>query len=374
EHPLSSAASIDYPLIIPSNAKICRIFGTEAQVPILRQTGNVALSERICGNEAYINELLKSSDISIPQIYNAPIRQKNKETDTLKILCFGSSWFMDTWWYLNKIIADAGINAELHCYYMGHSKFSEWIQLYADDLTPFSGSESSRSASKNTSINGADWIITTYSSSGSYNAQAYRDDWYNDLVSGNWDIIAFQQGARQAPYWDLYWKNEWSDIVDIVKKHCNPNTHIAFNSTWTPAVQNTTDMAPYPATKAGQKEWQKANWENTKRFMALSGLYNVSPCGKAMRLLRDSDYNTQLDLADDGLHPNNGLPIYVLGGVFYETFIAPMFGISFKDINWIPTTATQKVSVSGQTWTPLPTDTTDLKNIVMNSMAKRFSE
>lgn len=108
--------------------------------------------------------------------------------------------------------------------------------------------------------------------------------------------------------------------------------------------------------------------------MALSGLYNVSPCGKAMRLLRDSDYNTQLDLADDGLHPNNGLPIYVLGGVFYETFIAPMFGISFKDINWIPTTATQKVSVSGQTWTPLPTDTTDLKNIVMNSMAKRFSE
>ena len=356
---------VDYTLTIPINATIVKIAGNP----------NYQSAELTVLVFDKVKDVIKDVDViqrdwDIPQIINNPIYRRTV-SESIKILCFGSSWFMDTWWYLNKIIQSAGINAELHCYYIGHSRFEEWIELYKNDLTPFSGSEASRSASKSISVNGANWTVTTKNEN--YTAQLFRNDWYNDLVSEDWDIIAFQQGARQAPYWDLYWKNSWSELVKIIKTHCNPNTVIAFNSTWTPAVQNSEDLAPWPATKAGQMEWQEANWKNTKKFMNLSGIYNVSPNGKTMYLLRDSELNTETDLADDGLHPNNGLPIYALGGTFFETYIAPMFGISFKTVEWLPTSSTQKASVSKQTWTPVSSeDALVIKSIIRQALGDRF--
>jgi hypothetical protein len=107
--------------------------------------------------------------------------------------------------------------------------------------------------------------------------------------------------------------------------------------------------------------------------MNLSGIYNVSPNGKTMYLLRDSELNTETDLADDGLHPNNGLPIYALGGTFFETYIAPMFGISFKTVEWLPTSSTQKASVSKQTWTPVSSeDALVIKSIIRQALGDRF--
>lgn len=43
----------------------------------------------------------------------------------LRVLLIGSSWHMNTWWYLNKMFADANVVADLHAYYMGHSQFYE---------------------------------------------------------------------------------------------------------------------------------------------------------------------------------------------------------------------------------------------------------
>ena len=372
-NPSPHSGVTDYSLTIPNNASIFRIFGrdTDYQPQLKLVTEEDIDLEELKEDVTELKEdVTELQNQEIPQIFNNQIQRKSL-SETVKILCFGSSWFMDTWWYLNKIIQSAGINAELHCYYIGHSRFNEWIDLYKNDLTPFSGSEESRSASKNISINGADWTITKYRSN--YTAQQFRDDWYNDLILEDWDIIAFQQGARQAPYWDLYWKDYWSELVKIVKTHCNPNTIIAFNSTWAPAVQDSAELSPWPATREGQMGWQEANWENTKRFMGLSGIYNVSPNGKTMYLLRNSELNTETDLADDGLHPNNGLPIYALGGTFFETYIAPMYGISFKTVEWLPTTSTQKASVSKQTWTPVSSsDSVLVKNIIKQALGDRF--
>ena len=121
-------------------------------------------------------------------------------------------------------------------------------------------------------------------------------------------------------------------------------------------------------------EWQKANWDNTKKFMKISGIYNVSPNGKTMYLLRDSELNTETDLADDGLHPNNGLPMYALSGTWFETYLAPMFGISFKSVEWLPTTSTQKASVSHSTWTPISAeDSVLIKSIIKKALGCRFN-
>lgn len=129
--------------------------------------------------------------LSASQIYNQT-PQRKEAGEQIKILCFGSSWFLNTWFYLNKITNNLGINAKIHGYYMGHSQFNEWIAFYNNDLSPFAGSESTRQAYRYVSENGADYTSESHVTGGTFGDQEYRDAWYNDLISEEWDIIAFQ--------------------------------------------------------------------------------------------------------------------------------------------------------------------------------------
>ena len=309
---------------------------------------------------------------SIPQIYDTN-KVVIEARDNLRVLCFGSSWFMNTWWYLNKLINAAGKSCEIHSYYMGHARMEEWIQLYNDDLTPFT-SDSSRSASKNISVDGANYVVTSYASGGTYDGQAYRDDFYNDLISGNWDIIAFQQGAQEcivASEWDAK-----TELVSIVRSHCTYKTRIAFNATWTFGVKYSGSYFPtISRSEDGKYYFQQMNNQNTKLFMADTGILDVAPNGAMLSLMRkDASLNTtQYDMANDGLHPNNGLPMLGLCGCFFETFIAPMIGVSFDELNWLPTTSTQKCSVSGTYYNACTAEQlASIKQYVKKALANRF--
>lgn len=283
----------------------------------------------------------------IPQIYNTPIRRRGN-TEPLKICCFGSSWFMDTWWYLNKILQSAGINAELTCFYTGGAYFSQWIDRYNNN----------QSVDCWKSTNGEDWNQTTAL--------------FKDTLDENWDIIGFQQGAFQSIKWETEWLPFIEQIVSIVKRSCGIDTVMAFNSTWTPAV--TGNLAPFENTVNGQKEWQQLNYDNVKKFMLLSGIDNVSPNGATMwAMRRNPELNISSDMASDTLHPDNGLPIYALAGTFFETFIAPMYGISFDSIDWLPDESTQKAPVSGASWQPISSEQRDLiRKIIRLSLSNRF--
>ncbi|MBR0322417.1 MAG: hypothetical protein IIX08_08525 [Bacteroidales bacterium] len=297
-----------------------------------------------------------SSYTDVPQINNSYIRPKAKD-EPIKILCFGSSWFLNTWWYLNKITGNLGINAEIHGYYVGSSCFDEWIALYNNDLSPFSGSNAKRGSYRYVSVNGANYTSKRRVSGGEFGDQEFRDAWYEDLLSEDWDIIAFQQGALQAPKWK-YWESG-SELVSIVRRHCGPNTMIAFNSTWTPSVTssnlpNATDGL-CSKTLEGQKLWQTMNFDNCKRFMNITGVSNVSPNGAMMYTLRrDPKMNIDGDdLCYDGLHPNHGLPMFALASVFYETFIAPFYGISIKECTWLPTASDKKGPFNNSVFRPV---------------------
>lgn len=311
---------------------------------------------------------------SIPQIYDT--YKDHIETRTsIKILCFGSSWFMNTWWYLNKLIGSInGISCEIHSYYMAHAKMNEWIKFYNNDLTPFTN-EPSRGASKNISSNGADWSITNYSSSGSYNAQAYRNDFYADITAGDWDIIAFQQGAQEAIIAEEWEAKE--QLVSIIRSHCSIATKIAFNATWTPALKNYSgNYFPTISRSAyGKIYFQQLNTQNTKSFIADTGIDKISPNGALMSLMRaDATLNTGTkDMADDGLHPNNGLPMLGLCSCFYETFVAPLINVSIDDITWIPTSSTQKASVSGTSFNSVSaTQFSTIKAHIKKALSDRF--
>lgn len=347
-----------YQINPPQGAKIVRILGTDPDY----------LDEH-AGNELIVPKLYvrrKKENIVAPQIFNAPIKTKGS-SDPLKILLFGSSWFMDTWWYLNYMIASAGINAEIHAYYIGHSQFREWIELYDNDLTPFSGSEATRTASRHVSSNGAAWTTKTYRTN--YTAQQFRDDFYADITAGDWDIIGFQQGARNAPHWLAFWKPYYKELLQIIKQNCAPNAIVAFNSTWAMANGNTAELAPF----ATQSEWQIANWEATKRFLLASGINNIAPNGKTMWNLRQSTLNNADDLATDGIHPDNGLPIYALGLTWFQTYVAPMYGIDGDTIDWLPTSSTPKASVSGSTYVSIDaSQRTLVRQLVKQAMGNRF--
>lgn len=312
----------------------------------------------------------------VPQINNSYIRPKAKD-EPIKILCFGSSWFLNTWWYLNKITGNLGINAEIHGYYVGHSCFDEWIALYNNDLSPFAGSESTRGSYRYVSVNGENYTSSKRVSGGTFGDQEFRDAWYEDLISEDWDIIAFQQGAHQAPKWK-YWESG-PELVSIIRRHCGPNTMIAFNSTWTPSVTssslpNDTDGL-CSKTLEGQKLWQTMNFDNCKRFMNITGVNNVSPNGAMMYTLRrDPKMNIDGDdLCYDGLHPNHGLPMFALASVFYETFIAPFYGISIKECTWLPTASDKKGPFNNSVFRPVTEAQRDrIFEYVRLSLSNRF--
>lgn len=325
----------------------------------------VLKSEHLDKIENGIIELIDNVQLHAPQIYNqTPIKKASGEQ--IKILCFGSSWFLNTWFYLNKITSNLGINTKIHGYYMGHSQFNEWIAFYENDLSPFAGSESTRQAYQYISENGVDYTSKSHKTGGSFGDQEYRDAWYNDLISEEWDIIAFQQGAHQSVNWTL-WEN-YGRLIYIIKKHCNPNTVIAFNNTWCPSI-----TSPYlpndtngecSKTLEGQQKWQQMNWDNCTRMMRLSGITNVSPNGAMIYTMRrDPELNTDsYDLMYDGLHPDNGLTMYGCACCFYETFIAPFYGISIKNCTWLPTSNSQRS----------PFSNTKFRSIDENQQAKIF--
>ena len=104
----------------------------------------------------------------IPQIFNTSI-QKKQSDETLRLLFFGSSWNMCMWWYLNKIIQSAGINAEITGFYTGGAYFSQWIDRYNNN----------EAVDCWKSVNGSDWGKTTAN--------------FKDTLKGNWDIIEFHK-------------------------------------------------------------------------------------------------------------------------------------------------------------------------------------
>lgn len=305
---------------------------------------------KVDGKIKEIDPTLIAHDIlplTVPQIVNNQIQRKDI-SKPLRMMCFGSSWFMNTWWYLNKIIKSAGIDTELVCFYTGGAYFSQWNERFDNDT----------SVDCWKSVNGSDWTQTTAK--------------FKTTLLEGWDIIAFQQGAFQAIDWNGEWPTEWSNLVSKVKRCCEVDTVIAFNSTWTPAVSGI--LTPYPNTTAGQKQWQQDNYKNTRRFMTLSGISNVSPNGATMWVMRrNAQLNVSNDLATDNLHPNNGLPMYGLAGTYFETFIAPTYGVSFDSVDWMPDINTQKAIVSGTNWTSINPNQRDIiRQIIKLSLSDRF--
>ena len=276
------------------------------------------------------------SSVDYPQIWNNPIKRKEVGAP-LRICGFGSSWFVNTWWYMNKLLQSAGIDAQLTFFYVGSATFQQWIDWY----------NSGASVVCYNSTNGSDWTQATEN--------------FKNALKNNWDAIAFQQGARITLDWESNWENQWSELVKIVKKSCAVDTTILFNSTWTPPY-NSVDMQPYENSVDGQKKWQHDSYNNITKFLKRSGIDVVVPNGALIWAMRRNVNinNASNDLAADSIHITNGLPMYATGLNFYETLVAKMYGVPIEDISWIPDENTPKCPVAGSSFMPITTTQREL--------------
>lgn len=279
---------------------------------------------------------LSEENYSVPQIADTGFPCRCNNDSPLRILCFGSSWFMNTWWYMNKLLFSSGISYEMNCFFSSGAQFSQWVSRYEgldepedSDLRLYS------------SVDGSDWSVLSI---------ADNPGLFKEYLETGYDLIVFQQGAYQSIDWD-----EWecfSRLVSYVKRNSLPNSVIAFNNTWTPNINGV--LSPFSNTEDGQSRWQKLNNQNCMKFASLSGISKIIPNGAAIWTLRnDGEITDDNDFTNDLLHLKNGLPLYLTALNFFETLITPMYGIRIDDIFWYPTEETQKCPASGESWLPV---------------------
>lgn len=281
-----------------------------------------------------------------PQINQWPIRQRDI-SDGVRIMCFGSSFFMNTWWYLPYLLKEAGIDAEMSCFYTGGASFDQWIDRY----------ENNTAVDCWTSTNSSDFVKTSKN--------------FKDTLEEGWDIIGFQQGVFESRDWNTF-DSTWSKLLSIIRRNCDYRTFIAFNCLWAPAKQG--NLSPYESTEEGQRLWQIEANNNFKKFLALSGLSNGAvPNGATMWALRHNEMTgNENDLSGDNLHITNGLPMYAAAATWFETIISPMFNVSIDNIDWMPTEDTPKCVISSA-YTAITTEHRDLiRKIIQLSQSNRF--
>lgn len=314
-------------------------------------TVSVIDSQEIIENKVYplITEGKEGIEIGnvAGQIRVPSIKNRNK-SEVLNLLFIGSSFLVNTWWYLNYLLKEAGINANICCFYQGGAPFSSWLNAY----------DSNASIECYNSSNGSDF---------SRKDKPFKDT----LESGDWDLITIQNGAVSSRDWNSF-SSTWSKMVSIIRRNSKPTTLIAFNCAWVPPIDG--DLRPYENTREGQKMFQQDIYDNYKRFSVLSGIPYCVPTGATVWAMRNnSSLEDSDDLSPDNLHLKNGLPIYATASTWFETFIPEMYNVSINDIDWLPTEDTPKNIINTTGFVPISTDQKKLiVEIVKLSASDRY--
>ena len=338
-------------LEVPSNARYIRYSSNRKWAKTVVAWGNKAYNKGL--------GVLPVVTQTIPAQFN-----RKQSGDSLRILCFGSSWLTNTWWYLNKLTQAVGINATIKCYFSSSCPFSKWIDRF-EGKAENTGSDFRRFDS----VDGSDWSVVYVT-----DATEFKNSFEED-----WDVIVFQQGATSSTDWATYFEPYYQKLMSYVKRAAKPWTVICYNNTWTPKLG-----ASQTATKEAQMEWQMLNNENCMKFTNAVGLTDfVIPCGAAVWALRNDTVITSVDdfvsvenntsTYSDNLHLKNGLPLYLTGLTLFRSIVTPFYGIDIDEITWLPDENTQKNLSSGQSWLTINSEqATRVKKMVKLAFSNRF--
>ena len=271
------------------------------------------MSEDISRLQASVAELerrIAGVSGSVPKMYNPPV---NFHKPDLKVLDIGNSYTQDAQTYLPHIIAAAGISTDFSLYraFRPSASFKTWVDCWND------------SDNENYSVDFcAGTALDGISGSGrASDGAVFR----KALQSVRWDIILIHQVSTYSNDYSL-WEGDGAggflqELIRIIRV-TNPQATIGY-------LMTHSYRRTYWANSEGSS-YQR--WRNiadaVKRLKLEYDIDFIIPYGTAVQNLRASSLNDSYEFSEDGTHMGAGLGDYVAGCCYFESLLAPRYGVS----------------------------------------------
>ena len=110
-------------------------------------------------------------------------------------------------------------------------------------------------------------------------------------------------------------------IVSYIRRYCiNPKVAIAYQSVWS-------DKSRYNGAGYSIDGWKNI-CNTTKEMINKDGVDIIIPTGTAIQNARNTQLTTLDELTRDGQHLDLGIGRYIAACTWYQTLIAPIFGVN----------------------------------------------
>lgn len=271
------------------------------------------MNEDISRLQASVEELEKriaETSGTVSKMYNPPV---NFHKADLKVLDIGNSYTQDAQTYLPQIIKASGIDNDFSLYraFRPSASFKTWVDCWND------------SDNENYSIDFcAGTALDGISGSGSASDGAL---FRKALQSVKWDIILIHQVSTYSNDYSL-WEGDGAggylqELIRIIRV-TNPQATIGY-------LMTHSYRGTYWANSEGSSYQRWRNIADATRQLKLE--YDIDfiiPYGTAVQNLRASSLNDSYEFSEDGTHMGAGLGDYVAGCCYFESLLAPRYGVS----------------------------------------------
>ena len=271
------------------------------------------MSEDISRLQASVEELEKriaETSGTVSKMYNPPV---NFHKADLKVLDIGNSYTQDAQTYLPQIIKASGIDDDFSLYraFRPSASFKTWVDCWNDSDNEYYSID----FCAGTSLDGI-------SGSGSASDGAL---FRKALQSVKWDIILIHQVSTYSNDYSLWEGNGaggyLQELIRIIRV-TNPQATIGY-------LMTHSYRGSYWANSEGSSYLR---WRNiadaTKQLKLEYGIDFIIPYGTAVQNLRASSLNDGYEFSEDGTHMGAGLGDYVAGCCYFESLLAPRYGVS----------------------------------------------
>lgn len=271
------------------------------------------IEEQIADIEEQIADIEVGNNPYSPHYKNNPLPLWK---DTLKILTIGNSYSDDMMSYVGSLAAAAGISPNklgMYRTYQGSGSLQNWCENYENGVI-LPATDPDRSCVK---AYGNISMITTGTLA--------------QILAQDWDIVILHQASKFAADYTSF--NPYlTKLVGYIRENCtNQQVCIAWQSVWSYKSGYTSSGITYEDSEARWAEICDA----TKQMMHNDGIDIIIPTGTAIQNARafqelNPSFNAENtgEVTRDGTHIEFGVGRYIIACTFFQTILAPIFGVS----------------------------------------------
>ena len=253
---------------------------------------------------------IENASGTVPQMYNPPV---NFQKADLKVLDIGNSYTQDAQTYLPQIIQASGIGTDFSLYraFRPNGSFKTWVDCWNDaDYETYNVAFCAGTQIGGISGNG-------YNNDGTLFRKA--------LQTVKWDIILIHQVSTYSNDYSL-WEGHGAggylqELIRLIRI-TNPQATVGY-------LMTHSYRGSYWANSEGSSllRWKNIA-EATKQLKLEYDIDFIIPYGTAVQNLRASSLNDSYEFSEDGTHMGAGLGDYVAGCCYFESLLAPRYGVS----------------------------------------------